>query len=104
MATDVGVQMQVSHPAGGAGKISDLQEEAQQVFAREGQADLVRHCRHHDSHMTTASNVQKMLYFLGTAMCLKIVSIPKSHDSERRASAHSAAWHCACFGVGKLLR
>jgi len=100
----VGVQMQISHTPGGAGKVSDFQEEAQQVLAREEQAFLVRHCRHHDSHMTTASNVQKISCFLGTAVCLNILSIPKPHDVERRASAHSAAWHCASFGVGKLLR
>ena len=73
--------MQVSHPPGGAGKISDFQEEAQQVLAREDQAGLVRHYRQHDSHMTTASNVQKMC-FLGTAVYLKIVSILKSQDIE----------------------
>ena len=82
MATDVGVQMQVSHTPWGAGKISDLQEEAQQVLAREDQADVVRHYRHHASHMTTASYVQKMSCFSGTAVCLKIVSIPKSQDIE----------------------
>ena len=82
MAIHVYVHMQISHPPGRAGKISDFQEEAQQVLARGDQTDLVRHCRHHDSHVTTASNVQKMLCFLGTAMCLKIVSISKSQDIE----------------------
>ncbi len=41
VATDVDVQMQVSHTPRGAGKVSDFQEEAQQVLAREGQAVLV---------------------------------------------------------------
>jgi len=74
--------MQVSHPPGGAGKVSDFQEEAQQVLAREDQADLVSQCRHHDSHMTTSSCVQKPSCFSGTAVCLKIVSIPTSRDIE----------------------
>jgi len=85
VATGVDVQMQVSHTPGGTWKVSDFQEEAQQVLAREDQALLVRHCRHHASHVTTASGVQKAnanVVFLGTAVCLKIVSNPKCQDIE----------------------